>query len=419
MAQSLALYRKWRPLTFSDVVGQEHITSALRAQVSMGRISHAYLFTGTRGTGKTTCAKILARAACCEHPVNGEPCNECPSCLSILNDSASDFSEIDAASNNSVGDIRDIREEAMFSPAVLSRRVYIVDEVHMLSQSAFNALLKTLEEPPEHVLFILATTEVHKIPQTILSRCQRFDFRRIPPEVIAQRLLYIAKQEKYSLTESAAATLAALGDGSMRDSISLYDRCMPYEGTVDDARVESALGLPANGLVCDIFRALLSNDASSALSVFSELYQSGKDIISLFDRLFAYIRDIYIIKATNKPEYLSYFSYDEVKDAAGKCTPALLEFYISCLSDLLSKVTRISVRRSDGEICLFKMAMGPGYYASQPAPAAMPAGAQTPSAAPKKTAAEKPEAPKAPATEPKANAGTISPPPPPERRDAP
>ena len=236
MEQHLALYRKWRPLTFDDVFGQEHVTTALRNQVAAGRTSHAYLFTGTRGTGKTSCAKILARAVCCENPVNGSPCNQCAACRSILEDSALDVSEIDAASNNGVDNIRDIREEAAFSPTALTKRVYIIDEVHMLSAGAFNALLKTLEEPPEHVLFILATTEIHKVPATILSRCQRYDFRRIPPEIIAARLNQIASEEGFTLSSPAATLLARLGDGSMRDAISLLDRSVSADGNIDLGR---------------------------------------------------------------------------------------------------------------------------------------------------------------------------------------
>ena len=239
MEQHLALYRKWRPLTFDDVFGQDHVTGALRNQVAAGRTSHAYLFTGTRGTGKTTCAKILARAVCCEHPVNGSPCNTCAACRAILEDAALDVSEIDAASNNGVDNIRDIREEAAFSPTALTKRVYIIDEVHMLSAGAFNALLKTLEEPPEHVLFILATTEIHKVPATILSRCQRYDFRRIPPEIIAARLNQIAAEEGFTLEGPAASLLARLGDGSMRDGLSGHYRRRQRESPGDFHRLLS------------------------------------------------------------------------------------------------------------------------------------------------------------------------------------
>ena len=237
-----ALYRKWRPQTFADVIGQQHITDTLRAQLQSGRLSHAYLFTGTRGTGKTTCAKILARAVNCEHPVNGDPCNECAACRGILDGSVLDVTEIDAASNNGVDNIRDLRDETRYTPAQVRKRVFIIDEVHMLSIGAFNALLKTLEEPPEHVLFILATTELHKVPATILSRCQRFDFRRIGAEDISRRLLDVAAGEGIALTEGAARLIARLADGAMRDALSMLDRAAAA-GAVDEKTVTAALGV--------------------------------------------------------------------------------------------------------------------------------------------------------------------------------
>ena len=237
-----ALYRKWRPQTFADVIGQQHVTDTLRAQLQSGRLSHAYLFTGTRGTGKTTCAKILARAVNCEHPVNGDPCNECAACRGILDGSVLDVTEIDAASNNGVDNIRDLRDETRYTPAQVKKRVFIIDEVHMLSIGAFNALLKTLEEPPEHVLFILATTELHKVPATILSRCQRFDFRRIGAEDIARRLLDVAAGEGIELTEGAARLIARLADGAMRDALSMLDRAAAA-GAVDEETVTAALGV--------------------------------------------------------------------------------------------------------------------------------------------------------------------------------
>ena len=304
MEQHLALYRKWRPLTFDDVFGQDHVTAALRSQVASGRTSHAYLFTGTRGTGKTTCAKILARAVCCEHPVNGSPCNTCAACRAILEDAALDVSEIDAASNNGVDNIRDIRDEAAFSPTALKKRVYIIDEVHMLSAGAFNALLKTLEEPPEHVLFILATTEIHKVPATILSRCQRYDFRRIPPEIIAARLHQIAQEEGFTLESAAASLLARLGDGSMRDAISLLDRSVSADGRVSLDRVTEALGVPSADTVLQVYRAITAGDGARALEVFTDCYLEGRDIVSLFDQLLSLLRDLYVLKATGRQEYL-------------------------------------------------------------------------------------------------------------------
>ena len=402
MAQAVALYRKWRPLTFSEVIGQEHITTALRTQVEQGRVSHAYIFTGTRGTGKTTCAKILARAVCCENPINGEPCNQCPSCRAILADSTSDCSEIDAASNTGVDNIRSIREEALYTPTMLRRRIFIIDEVHMLSTSAFNALLKIMEEPPAHVLFILATTDIHKVPATILSRCQRFDFRRVAVSAISERLMHIAQSEGYSLTAPASEMIARIGDGSVRDSISLYDRCMPYSGTVDEDRVTQSLGLPESDTVCAIYEDILDHNPGAALERFLELYAGGKDIIAVFDSLLSLIRDIYIAKLTQKPEYLTANSIDKVKALSGKCDVRTLEYHVSCVSDLLQRLTRTAARRADGEVCLFKMALGSAPQASPvyaapaptaprpaaPAPTPTPAPVSKPAPAPVKTQPE-------------------------------
>ena len=395
MAQAVALYRKWRPLTFEQVIGQEHITTALRTQVEQGRVSHAYIFTGTRGTGKTTCAKILARAVCCENPKNGEPCNQCPSCQAILADSTSDCSEIDAASNTGVDNIRSIREEALYTPTMLRRRIFIIDEVHMLSTSAFNALLKIMEEPPAHVLFILATTDIHKVPATILSRCQRFDFRRVSVSAISQRLMHIAQCEGYSLTEDASQMIARIGDGSVRDSISLYDRCMPYSGTVDESRVTQSLGLPESDTITAIYENILDHDPASALEKFLELYAGGKDIIAVFDSLLSLIRDIYIAKLTKKPEYLTANSIDRVRSLSDKCDVRTLEYHVSCVSDLLQRLTRTAARRADGEVCLFKMALGGTAQAASVC--AMPASPAPVRSAPAAPPAPVPAAPAAPA----------------------
>lgn len=397
MEQHLALYRKWRPLTFEDVFGQDHVTAALRNQVSAGRTSHAYLFTGTRGTGKTTCAKILARAVCCEHPVNGSPCNTCAACRSILEDAALDVSEIDAASNNGVDNIRDIREEAAFSPTALKKRVYIIDEVHMLSAGAFNALLKTLEEPPEHVLFILATTEIHKVPATILSRCQRYDFRRIPPEIIAARLNQIAAEEGFALSSPAAALLARLGDGSMRDAISLLDRSVSADGNIDLERVTEALGVPSADTVVQVYQAIIAGDGSRALELFTDCYLEGRDIVSLFDQLLSLLRDLYVLKATGRQEYLMSSSAADPKllqSLANQADGATLEYFVSCVSDLLTRLTRTAIKRTDGEMCLLKMCLrhqsmdAKPVQLSAPAPVAVPAAA--PAAPAAKTAAPAP-----------------------------
>ena len=391
MEQHLALYRKWRPLTFEDVFGQEHVTAALRNQVAAGRTSHAYLFTGTRGTGKTSCAKILARAVCCENPVNGSPCNTCAACRSILEDAALDVSEIDAASNNGVDNIRDIREEAAFSPTALKKRVYIIDEVHMLSAGAFNALLKTLEEPPEHVLFILATTEIHKVPATILSRCQRYDFRRIPPEIIAARLNQIASEEGFVLDSAAAALLARMGDGSMRDAISLLDRSVSADGNIDLNRVTEALGVPSADTVVQVYQAVSAGDGVKALELFTDCYLEGRDVVSLFDQLLSLLRDLYVLKATGRQEYLMSSSSADprlLQELASSADGATLEYFVSCVSDLLTRLTRTAIKRTDGEMCLLKMclrhqsldakqtalpAAAPAPVRSAPAPKAAPA----------------------------------------------
>lgn len=389
----LALYRKWRPLVFDDVFGQEHITDALRAQVENGRVSHAYLFCGTRGTGKTTCAKILARAACCERPVHGNPCNECPACRAILEDSALDVTEIDAASNNGVDNIREIRDEAVYAPSALRRRVYIIDEVHMLSAGAFNALLKTLEEPPAHVLFILATTELHKVPATVLSRCQRYDFRRIAPPVIARCLLGIASNEGLALSDDAAALLARLGDGSMRDAISLLDRCVG-DGDVTAETVAQALGLTSNEALDALFSALLAGDVSAALTGFSESYRLGRDITSLFDELLSLIRDLYVLKATGKADNLaSSFSYDvrRLSELASACDAPTLEFFLTSINDLLTRLTRTAIRRTDAEMCLVKLCLRAApQAAAAPAPLAAVSVPQRAVPAEKPAAIEKP-----------------------------
>ena len=271
-----ALYRKYRPKTFDDVVGQEHITETLKKQVETGRLSRAYLFIGTRGTGKTTCAKILAKAVNCEHPVNGNPCNQCAACRGIDDGSILDVVELDAASNNGVDNVRALRDEAVFSPANVRKRVYIIDEVHMLSLSAFNALLKIIEEPPEHLLFILATTELHKVPATILSRCQRFAFRRIVPEDIVGRLNDIAYQESIELEPDAASFLARLADGGLRDAVSLLDQCASAaQGAVTVDEACKVLGLAGARQTAALMEAVGRHDAAAALSILNTQYAEG------------------------------------------------------------------------------------------------------------------------------------------------
>ena len=292
MGMYQALYRKYRPAAFSDVVGQLHITRTLQKQVAENRTSHAYLFTGSRGTGKTTCAKILARAVNCEHPQDGDPCGECPACIALEEGNSLDVLELDAASNNGVDQVRALRDEAVYPPANVRKRVYIVDEVHMLSTSAFNALLKILEEPPEHLMFILATTELHKVPATILSRCQRYAFRRIQPRDIAARLRYVARQEGIPLTDDGAELLARLAEGAMRDGLSLLDQCAASGATVDSAAVLDTLGLAGHLQTAQLLEHILNRDVPSALALFGELYDNGRDGNTVLRELSALVRDL-------------------------------------------------------------------------------------------------------------------------------
>lgn len=291
-----ALYRKYRPQTFSDVYGQEHITKILQSEIESGKIGHAYLFTGTRGTGKTTCAKILARAVNCTNLNGGNPCGECDMCKMILSGEATDIVEIDAASNNSVDDIRDLREKVVFSPAAAKYRVYIIDEVHMLSISAFNALLKTLEEPPEHVVFILATTEVHKLPATILSRCQRFDFRRIDSEKIVERLKYVAEKEGLKLTDDAAILIAAAADGGMRDALSILDLCAGSGKEITEADVVSVCSMAGGDYLISMADFIRAGDTEGALLLLDKLHNSSVDMNRFCTELISHFRDLMIIK---------------------------------------------------------------------------------------------------------------------------
>ncbi|MGN0519279.1 MAG: DNA polymerase III subunit gamma/tau [Candidatus Fimenecus sp.] len=295
------LYRKWRPKTFADVVGQPHVTASLSGAVKSGRLSHAYLFTGSRGTGKTSCAKILAKAVNCEHPVNGNPCNACDTCRGIDNGSILDVIEIDAASNNGVDNIRDLREEANYTPTAAKYRVYIIDEVHMLSTGAFNALLKTLEEPPEHVKFILATTEVHKLPSTILSRCQRFDFKRIEPQDIAARLLYVANEEGIALTEDGAMLIARISDGAMRDALSLLDRCAAYGEEITEAVVSDAAGLAGREYLFALTEAVAERDSAKTLTLLNDLYQNACNMERLLADLLGHFRNMMLARSV--PNY--------------------------------------------------------------------------------------------------------------------
>ena len=353
-----ALYRKWRPKTFSDVVGQEHVTETLQRQVTEGRLSHAYLFTGTRGTGKTTCAKILAKAVNCEHPENGNPCNKCSSCLGIESGGFLDVMELDAASNNGVDHVRALRDEAIYSPAQVKKRVYIIDEVHMLSIAAFNALLKILEEPPEHLMFILATTELHKVPATILSRCQRFAFRRILPREIVGRLNYIAEQEGIDLRPDGAELLAHIADGALRDALSLLDQCAAAGGTIDSAAVLDALGLAGNLQTAQLMDCVLRRDTKAALLLLHRLYGSGKDVGAVLGELSALARDLLISKtAPEGGAALLTGGYDsQTMDGLLRQADSARLIAICTTLQRAAADMNVSVnRRTDAELCLLKL----------------------------------------------------------------
>lgn len=352
-----ALYRKYRPKTFDDVVGQEHITETLKKQVETGRLSHAYLFIGTRGTGKTTCAKILAKAVNCEHPVNGNPCNQCAACRGIDDGSILDVVELDAASNNGVDNVRALRDEAVFSPASVRKRVYIVDEVHMLSNSAFNALLKILEEPPEHLMFILATTELHKVPATILSRCQRHSFKRIPVDTITARLNFVAQQEHLNLQPDAAALLARMADGGMRDALTLLDQCCGNECISTDA-VISAIGLAGNLRTAQLLRSVAAGDTAGALEQFRALWQDGKDPSALLDELSILQRDLLMqaVAPRGGRELLS-GAYDPVtlEELSGAFSSAQLLANLQSIQQTLGAMASQPNPRIAAELCLIRL----------------------------------------------------------------
>ncbi len=353
-----ALYRKWRPKAFADVVGQEHITQTLRRQAAQGRLSHAYLFTGTRGTGKTTCAKILAKAVNCQHPVDGDPCNQCQACLGIDNGSLLDVLELDAASNNGVDHVRALRDEAIYSPASVRYRVYIIDEVHMLSTAAFNALLKILEEPPAHLIFILATTELHKVPATILSRCQRFAFRRIRPQDIAQRLRYVAGQEGMALDEDAAELLARLSDGALRDALSLLDQCGASGGAIDTGRVLDVLGLAGNVQTAELMGCVLRREVKEALLLLDRLYRGGKDVGALLSELSTLTRDLLIrMTAPEGGAALLSGGYDsaQLDSLSQGVNPTRLIYMATQLQTTAAALPLSANRRTDAELCLIRL----------------------------------------------------------------
>lgn len=352
------LYRKWRPTVFTDVSGQEHITSTLQNEVSSGRLNHAYLFTGSRGTGKTTCAKILAKAVNCLNPQNGNPCGECEICKGIDDGSILDIVEMDAASNRKIDDIRQIIDEVQFKPTKCKYRVYIVDEVHMLTQEAFNALLKTLEEPPEHVIFILATTEVHKLPQTIRSRCQRFDFHRIPPRAIADRVEYVVSQENAEITDSAALMLASVADGALRDALSLLDSCLAVSSYIDEKVVRNAAGLVNNSYLFELATAIINNNPSKSLEIVGRLYSESKDMARLCDELVEHFRALMLIKTIKNPRDILIMSDDEFEQAVTQSdylSLADIVFYMDVLSKAYQRMGKGTGDRTELEMALVKL----------------------------------------------------------------
>lgn len=352
------LYRKWRPKTFSDVSGQEHITTTLLNELSTNRLNHAYLFTGSRGTGKTTCAKILAKAVNCLHPVNGNPCGECEICKGIDSGGILDVTEMDAASNRKIDDIRQIIDKVQFKPSKCKYRVYIIDEVHMLTTEAFNALLKTLEEPPEHAIFILATTEVHKLPQTILSRCQRFDFHRIPPRAIADRLLYVASQEGVTLSDGAALLAASVADGALRDALSLLDRCIAISSDIDEDVVRSAAGLARKTYLFELANCVINKNTAKALEIVNRLYGESKDMARLCDELLSHFRTLMLIKSVKNPRDIIIMADDEFEQAqvqSDYLSLADIVYYMDVLSRAYQNMGRGTGDRTELEMAVVKL----------------------------------------------------------------
>ena len=355
-----AIYRKWRPTTFEDVVGQQHITDTLKTEIKTNRLAHAYLFCGTRGTGKTTTAKILSRAVNCENPLpNGNPCNECASCKGILSNTIMDIVEIDAASNNGVENIRELRDEISYTPANVKYKIYIIDEVHMLSTSAFNALLKTLEEPPAHAIFILATTEPQKIPATIQSRCQRFDFRRISARNIAGRIGEITRKDGINITPDAIGLVAELGDGSMRDALSILDLCSGIEGEITRKDIENVTGSVNRTALINLAVALVNSDISLSVSIINKMMEAGKEIGNLIDELIMCLREILICKLVENPSEIVDKSPEDIetyKSIANNTQKEVLLYIIKVLSETaaLCKTStnpRVMLEASAVKIC--------------------------------------------------------------------
>lgn len=352
------LYRKYRPKVFADVYGQEHVTSTLKNEIKENRIAHAYLFTGSRGTGKTTCAKILAKAVNCENSIDGEPCNECEVCKGLDSGTIYDVVEIDAASNNGVDNIRDLREEANYTPSRGKYRVYIIDEVHMLSTGAFNALLKTLEEPPAHVIFILATTEVHKLPATILSRCQRFDFKRIQPETMSVRLKQVAQLEGMELDDDAAILIARIADGALRDGLSILDQCAGRSKKIDSALVSEVAGLAGREALYKLTDCICTQNSSSAMTVISELYQNSYDMERLCVEMINHLRNFLIVKTVKDSRGLIICTDDEYNSIILSAENFTLEnviFSLDLFQDALTKIKTGANARVELEMAFVKL----------------------------------------------------------------
>lgn len=352
------LYRKYRPKVFSDVYGQDHVTSTLKNEIKNGRVSHAYLFTGSRGTGKTTCAKILAKAVNCEHNIDGEPCNECEVCKGLDNGSIYDVVEIDAASNNGVDNIRELRDETNYAPSRGKYRVYIIDEVHMLSTGAFNALLKTLEEPPAHVIFILATTEVHKLPATILSRCQRFDFKRIQPETMAVRLKEVADLEGLSLDDDAAVLIARIADGALRDGLSILDQCAGRSKEINSDLVSEVAGLAGREAMYKLSDCIANSDSNTAMSIISDLYQNSFDMERLCVEMINHFRNFLVAKTVRKSRELIICTDDEyntILEASKNFTVENIVFALDLFQNTLVTIKGGASARIEVEMAFIKL----------------------------------------------------------------
>ncbi|MGN0632301.1 MAG: DNA polymerase III subunit gamma/tau [Oscillospiraceae bacterium] len=353
-----ALYRKWRPKSFDDVVSQPHITAALKNQIAQGKTAHAYLFTGSRGTGKTTCARIFAKAINCPNAVDGEPCLECNICTAAENGSLADIIEIDAASNSRVDDIRELREGVVYTPELCRYKIYIIDEVHMLSPGAFNALLKTMEEPPEHVKFILATTEIHKVPETIVSRCQHFDFNRIRSEDIVARLLYIASQENFTLHEDAAAMIARLSDGGMRDALSLLDRCSAYADDITLEVVSNAAGIAGRDYLFDLLEKIAASDTAGAVSAVDSLHGKSKDLKLLCSELLGMMRNLMLIRTTDSARELIACLPEEFERLTATAQKMSLDRIFECITQLQQtseRFARAADKRIELEMCMVRL----------------------------------------------------------------